>query len=184
LGGAGVVLQAALGGGLSLVALPFGSDGLAPIMVDVGGRGVDQKYELASLDAALLSVEIYPNVPDLYRRKMAALTDLLTDDETRPETMEIIRSLIERIEVGPPEEECSPSTVTLICGLASVLSFVAAQGTGGDLAARAMQGGHPDHHGPARRVGSAKQSGRLVRDGRSVGEATASGGLFFLVAGA
>ncbi len=47
--------------------------------------------ELASLDAALLpSVEIHPNVPELFCWRVAALADLLTDEDTRPEAMVII----------------------------------------------------------------------------------------------
>jgi hypothetical protein len=93
--------------------------------------------ELQDLNSALPSVEIHPNVPQLYRRKVAALADLLTDEETRSEAMEIIRSLIERIEVGPPEEERESCTVTLIGGLASVLAFVSEQEDAASRASRA-----------------------------------------------
>ncbi len=47
--------------------------------------------ELASLDAALPpSVEIHPDVPELFCRHVAVLADLLTDEDTRPEAMVII----------------------------------------------------------------------------------------------
>lgn len=39
-------------------------------------------------------VEIHPNVPELYRRKAFALTDLLNDYETCPEDMDMIRNLV------------------------------------------------------------------------------------------
>jgi hypothetical protein len=48
----------------------------------------------------------------------------LSDEDIRPKALEIICSLIERVEVGPPEEERGPCKVTLIGGLASVLAFV------------------------------------------------------------
>ena len=41
--------------------------------------------------------------------------------------MEAIRSLVDRIEVGPPEGERAPCTVTLVGALASVLAFVSEQ---------------------------------------------------------
>ena len=71
--------------------------------------------ELASLNESLpAQVEIHANVPGLYRRKVSALAELLDDEETRPEAMEAIRSLVGRIEVGPPEDERGPCTVTLV----------------------------------------------------------------------
>ncbi len=94
---------------------------------DLEASNARLEAELASINAALPSVEIHPNMPDLSRRRVAALADLLEDEDTRPEAMEIIRSLIERIEVGPPDGEHGPCTVTLIGALASVLSFVADQ---------------------------------------------------------
>ena len=83
--------------------------------------------ELTNLSLAQISsdVVIHPNVPDLYRRRVTALADLLEDEQSRPEAMEAIRSLIERIEVGPPEDQRGPCTVTLVGALASVLAFVA-----------------------------------------------------------
>ena len=80
--------------------------------------------ELANIDTALPSVEIHSNVPELHRRKVSALAGLLTDDQARPEAMEAIRSLVDRIEVGPHQAERGACTVTLIGALASVRAFV------------------------------------------------------------
>jgi len=117
--------------------------------------------ELESVHAALPTVEIHPNMPELYRRKVSALADLLDDEETRPEAVEIIRSLIERIEVGPPEQERGSCTVTLIGGLASVLAFVSEQedaaGRGSQAALNGrsrMQKGHPGGGGLCRTTGT------------------------------
>jgi hypothetical protein len=84
-------------------------------------------------------------VPELYRRRVAALTDLLTDENTRPQAIEIIRSLIEGIEVGPPEEERGACAVTLIGGIASVLAlFVSNQeNAAAQTGARTNQKGRP-----------------------------------------
>jgi hypothetical protein len=70
------------------------------------------------------------DVPELYRRRVAALTDLLTDENTRPQAIEIIRSLIEGIEVG---------------GIASVLAlFVSNQeNAAAQTGARTNQKGRP-----------------------------------------
>ena len=83
--------------------------------------------ELAGLEADLPSpaIEIHPNLPELYRRRVAKLAELLENQETRPEAMEAIRGLIDRIEVGLPETTRGPCRVTLIGALASVLAFVA-----------------------------------------------------------
>ena len=67
-------------------------------------------------------VEIHPNFPDLYRRKIAELGSLLADDDERPRAMEAIRELIDRIEVLPglKRGQCQ---VTLVGALAGILAF-------------------------------------------------------------
>jgi hypothetical protein len=64
--------------------------------------------------------------------------DLLTDEDTRPKAMEIISSLIDRIQLGAPEER-GPYTVTLIGRLASVLAFASEQEDGTAATAGAIQ---------------------------------------------
>lgn len=63
-------------------------------------------------------------MPERYRRQVAKLAELLESEETRPEAMETLRSLIDRIEVGPPETVRGPCSVTLVGALASVLALV------------------------------------------------------------
>jgi len=106
--------------------------------------------ELASLtDSGPPAVEIHPNVPEPYRRKVATLAELLEDEDTRTEAMHAIRSLVDRVEIGPPDEERSPCTVTLVGALASVLAFVSerenAAGQAGCLA-RSGTSGMPKRH--------------------------------------
>jgi site-specific DNA recombinase len=48
-------------------------------------------------------VRLHPSLARLYREKVAALQSLLTDEETRTEAVEIIRTLIERIVLWPSE---------------------------------------------------------------------------------
>ena len=72
-------------------------------------RRLDQlgtrKTELdAQLEAPAPSpVRLHPNLADLYRQKVAELHTALADPELRGETLEIIRGLIERVELHPDE---------------------------------------------------------------------------------
>ena len=84
-----------------------------------------RKHEI---DAELRSQEhdmgivIHPNLPELYRKKVAKIQQALQDEVTRPEIVEIIRSLIERIEVKPglARGRCD---VTIVGALAQMLAF-------------------------------------------------------------
>jgi hypothetical protein len=51
-----------------------------------------------------VEVEIHPNIPELYRRKVGKLQALLEDETTRPQAMDIVRSLVEHVEIHPAEE--------------------------------------------------------------------------------
>ena len=67
-------------------------------------------------------VEVHPNLPELYRRKIAELQTLLEDETTKPEAMTLIRSLIDRIEVYAGTERGYPD-VFLDGDLARILAF-------------------------------------------------------------
>jgi site-specific DNA recombinase len=60
----------------------------------------------ADLKAQEADVEIvvHSDFPELYRRKVARLQRLLHNERARPQVVEIIRSLIDRIEVHPGQE--------------------------------------------------------------------------------
>jgi hypothetical protein len=47
---------------------------------------------------------VHPNLAAVYRKKVEELGSLLDDAEHRDEAMELIRSLIEKIELSPREE--------------------------------------------------------------------------------
>jgi hypothetical protein len=68
------------------------------------------------------SVEIHPNFPEIYRKKVSELSRLLKDETTRIQAIEAVRSLIERIEVSPGKKrgECE---VELTGALAAILDF-------------------------------------------------------------
>ena len=45
----------------------------------------------------------YPSLAEVYRQKVAALQDALADPATRTEALEILRSLIDRVEIRAAE---------------------------------------------------------------------------------
>jgi site-specific DNA recombinase len=69
-----------------------------------------------------MEIAIHPNLPHLYRRKVARLQEVLQDEVTRPQAVEIIRSLLDRIEVhpGPKRGHCE---VMIVGALAQILAF-------------------------------------------------------------
>ncbi len=82
------------------------------------------------------SIEAHPNMAELYSRKVNALQTLLTDNTTRPEAMEIIRSMIDRIEVHDSGRRGDPDVI-LVGALASIVDYThknqtaASRGDGG-----------------------------------------------------
>ena len=67
-------------------------------------------------------VELHPNLPDLYRRKIIQLKQFLDDDATRPQAFDIIRSLIGHIEVHPGQKR-GHCDVVVVDALAQFLAF-------------------------------------------------------------
>ena len=67
-------------------------------------------------------IAIHPNLPELYRRKVAALRQALGDEATRPHAVELIRSLLDRVEVHPSKER-GRCEVIIIGALAQLLAF-------------------------------------------------------------
>ena len=64
----------------------------------------------------------HPGVTDLYRKKVGELRTLLTSAGSRTQAMELIRSLIQRIEVFPGQKRGNPDVI-LVGGLAQILAF-------------------------------------------------------------
>ncbi|MBT5263353.1 MAG: hypothetical protein HOL85_00865, partial [Rhodospirillaceae bacterium] len=69
-------------------------------------------------------IAIHPNIAELYRRKVQDLQTLLEDETSRPQAMEIMRSLVDRIEVAPGTKRGEPE-VLLVGALASILDYAA-----------------------------------------------------------
>jgi site-specific DNA recombinase len=77
-----------------------------------------------------VAVAIHPNLPDLYRRKVAKLQQLVSDEATRPQAVEIVRSLIDRVEVHPGRER-GKCELTVVGALAQILTFAQKKATAG-----------------------------------------------------
>jgi len=81
----------------------------------------------AQLAICARMIAIHPNLPELYRRKVVRLQRVLDDEATRPQAVEIIRSLIERIEIQPGKErghcEVIICEVIIVGALAQILAF-------------------------------------------------------------
>jgi len=68
------------------------------------------------------SIEFHPNMAELYRKKVTELQSLLTDEAPRQEAIDIIRSMIQRIEIHEGKER-GKSDVILVGALAQILAF-------------------------------------------------------------
>ena len=68
------------------------------------------------------TVELHPNVAELYRKKVTELQSLLIDETARSQAMDIVRSMIEHIEVHAGEEPGKPGVI-LVGALAQILAF-------------------------------------------------------------
>ena len=67
-------------------------------------------------------ITIHPNLPDLYSRKINGLQQMLANETVRPQAVEAIRSLIDRIEIHPGEKR-GQCDVLLVGALAHILDF-------------------------------------------------------------
>ena len=93
-------------------------------LMELEARKSRLEAELRAATAEVSKVTIHPNLPDLYRRRVGALSELLVDEAMRAEAMEALRGLVTRIAVGPTETR-GLCTVTIHGGLAGILAFCA-----------------------------------------------------------
>lgn len=59
---------------------------------------------------------------ELYAKKITELRSLLTDETTRPQAMDIVRTMIDRIEIHTGAERGKPNVI-LTDALAQILAF-------------------------------------------------------------
>jgi hypothetical protein len=77
-----------------------------------------------------VAVAIHPNLSDLYRRKVAELQRVLTDEATRLQAVEVVRSLIDRVEVHPGQGR-GHCELIVVGALAQILAFAQKKTTAG-----------------------------------------------------
>ena len=69
---------------------------------------------------APIAPRLHPNLPDIYRKKVAALADAIMADDTRAEAFELIRSLVEEVRLVPEDGKLA---VELRGNLAGILQL-------------------------------------------------------------
>ena len=90
-------------------------------LADLEARKRDLERSLNQADPTP-KLEIHPNLGELYRRKVNDLETLLQDEDTKPQATDILRSLIQRIDIsaGPTRGHAE---VRIFGALASILDF-------------------------------------------------------------
>jgi site-specific DNA recombinase len=97
-----MVVMRKLDGLVDAIADGLRAAGLQQRLDDLEARKRDLVARLAA--PAPPPVRLHPNLAEHYRRKVAELQTALADPELRAEALELIRSLIERIELHPAED--------------------------------------------------------------------------------
>jgi site-specific DNA recombinase len=69
-----------------------------------------------------MGIVIHPNLPELYRKKVTKLQQALQHEPTRPQVVETIRSLVDRVEIFPGRAR-GHCEVTIVGALAQILAF-------------------------------------------------------------
>ncbi len=100
-----------------------GGDGKEPGAAQVSSRHLQLKdASLSSGYLALGRAMLANNMADLYRKKVSELQTLLTDETARPQAMDLIRSMIDHIEIHVGTERGRPDVI-LVGALAQILTF-------------------------------------------------------------
>ena len=82
-------------------------------------RDHERQIRSANVDR---NIEAHPNMAELYAKKVTELRSLLTDETTRPQAIDIVRSMIDRIEIHTGAERGKPDVI-LVGALAQILAF-------------------------------------------------------------
>ncbi len=82
-------------------------------------RNLERSMTLINEDR---TIEVHPNIAELYRKKVTELRGLLTDEAHRSQASDIIRSMITRIEVKAGEVR-TKANVVLVGALAQIMAF-------------------------------------------------------------
>jgi site-specific DNA recombinase len=102
-------------------------DGMYSPLLKERMKGLEaRKAELSAVLAAtpeLASVELHPNLAELYRRKVSELELALNDDSIKAEASDILRSLIDKVVLSPAADAPNGLRAELHGDLASILSM-------------------------------------------------------------
>ena len=90
-------------------------------LADLEARKRDLERALNQTDPTP-KLEIHPNLGELYRRKVNDLETLLQDEDTKPQATDILRSLIQRIDISAGQTR-GHAEVRIFGALASILDF-------------------------------------------------------------
>jgi site-specific DNA recombinase len=117
-------------------------------------RMAELEAEKAGLEERLAStpeppkIRLHPNLPGLYREKVAALEEALADPAIKAEAAEAIRGQIERITLTPNDR--GTLDIQLHGDLARILELCEAAEGGRERAGRGSKHERPGHGGPGR----------------------------------
>ncbi|MQX37612.1 recombinase family protein [Roseospira navarrensis] len=92
-------------------------------MIALADRKEDLKHRLATTDEA--PTLLHPNMAKLYRERIAALADALNQPDQQTEAADIIRTLVDRIDLRPDEADPKGLVIDLHGALAGILSLCA-----------------------------------------------------------
>ena len=70
----------------------------------------------------LRNIEVHPNIAELYAKMVTELQSLLTDETTRSQAMDTVRSMIDKIGVHAGTERDKPDVI-LVGALAQILNY-------------------------------------------------------------
>ncbi len=87
--------------------------------LEVRKRDLERQMLVADEDR---NIEIHPNMAELYAKKVIELQSLLIDETARPQAMDIIRSMIDHIEIYAGSERGNPDVI-LSGALAQILAY-------------------------------------------------------------
>ena len=87
--------------------------------VEVRKGDLDRQLAAAKEDS---NIDLHPNIVELYAKKVTELQTLLSDENTRPQAMDIIRSMIDHIEIGDSGTRGNPDVI-LVGALAQILAY-------------------------------------------------------------
>jgi len=140
----------------ALAAVTRKLDGLVDAIAD-GLRGLDLQRRLDELGAhkkelekqlaapAPPPVRLHPNLAVLYRQKVAELHTALADPELRTEALELIRGLIDRVELHPAEEGFRIELVGEIANMVALSAGVESAGSEPNRASVKVVAGTRNH---------------------------------------